>query len=178
MSPPTPPPPRLITFRHLVKVHHGRAYFLGGSWVAMAVATGISAAALINPRSPIPGVDQALGSLPSQTAALALREVEELAPEPAPAIAQASGESASPPIDPEPEAAQPPAETPAPLMVPVWVYGMIFASCLLGSSLLTYALYLLYQSPHRGAKLLKKTKKTKTPIRRSPQVPISRPQDS
>ncbi|BAW95394.1 hypothetical protein NIES970_02990 [[Synechococcus] sp. NIES-970] len=159
-------PPRLITFKHLIKTHHGRTYFLGGSGVAMAIASSVAMAALLNPRVPIPVVDSLLGSLPRQTAELMAQEPEVTSP-------------TSPTAPTEPTTAAPPtlepAVAPVSRPVPLWVYGLIISSCLLGSSLLTYALYRLYQGAPRRSK---KPKSAAPGLRRRSPIPVSRPQDS
>ncbi|MBV5257611.1 hypothetical protein FLX56_04140 [Synechococcus moorigangaii CMS01] len=152
--------PRLITFQHLVKTHHGRAYFLGGSGLAMALASSLAFATLINPRIPLPILDPLLGEQPRRTAALFLQE-SVTSPQPSTTVVTPNGTpglvSPSSPQNPTP-------------VLPFWVYGLILSSSLLGSSLFTYALYRLYYQSRRRPKVPKS-------LGRSP-LSVSPPQDS
>ncbi|ANV89780.1 hypothetical protein [Picosynechococcus sp. PCC 8807] len=163
-------PPRLITFKQLIKTHHGRAYFLGGSCLAMLTLTSVGFATLVNPRVPIPVVDSLLGQLPAQTAARVLEETE------SPSSQKVSGADA-PPATTTP----PPAETNAqtnssggePSVLPLWIYGVIVLCALVGPSLFTYALYRLYQQSRRRPQI---QRQASPEVGRSP-LPMSPSQD-
>lgn len=162
MPPASPKQPRhLITFQHLVKTHHGRIYFLGGSGLAMVIASSFGLGALINPRLPLPGIDPLLGQKPQRMAALVVQDPElekTLTHDP---IAQ-------PPTtlteNPETGASR----------LSLGIYSLIIASSLAGSSLLTYALYRLQRQSQRSSQARQKPSQN---MRRSP-LPMSPPQDS
>ena len=159
-------PPRLITFKQLIKTHHGRAYFLGGSCLAMLTLSSVGFATLVNPRVPIPVVDGLLGQLPAQTAARVLQETE------SPASQTVNNADTSPATTtPTPTETNAPGGEPSTL--PPWIYGVIVVCALVGPSLFTYALYRLYQQSRRRPQI---RRQSAPEVGRSP-LPISPPQD-
>ncbi|ANV83518.1 hypothetical protein AWQ21_03455 [Picosynechococcus sp. PCC 7003] len=166
-------PPRLITFKQLIKTHHGRAYFLGGSCLAMLTLSTVGLATLVNPRVPIPVVDGLLGQLPAQTAARVLQETESSASQTVSGAGAPSATTTPPPAETNTNA-QTNAPRGEPSTLPLWIYGVIVLGSLVGPSLFTYGLYRLYQQSRRRPQIPRQPAQE---VGRSP-LPMSPPQDS
>jgi hypothetical protein len=187
----------------VVASHPERLWILGGVWLAIASIGFMGSATLINPEVKLPVIDPLLKKLdrssdkPHKTLTFEepmehlrtlspvvpmLPAVEKLLPE---TLVLPEIQAIAPLVvtnPPAPTTHQPTVNTPtAPKgNVPIWAYGIIIASCAVGSSLITYSLYRLSRlaSVHRQGKARRRVKpnQSRSPVRQSATTtPVGQP---
>lgn len=164
---------------HSEKQHPERMYILGGSWLAMVSLGMVGMSAIVNPDVKFPIIDPLLEKLAPQIVATTEQtadfstssirgtatpsalsqtstEIPEIQPEPAVIEAAQPSESTAPDLIPQPSATS---------AMPTWFYVGIIASCIAGSSLITYFLYKVTQQPTQPKKSPQKSQKVRATVK-------------